>query len=40
MSHFEIISLGGDTTWKKLAKKTIEVPQELGMYEFIAFELI
>jgi hypothetical protein len=30
----------GDTIWKKLAKKTLEVPQGLGMYEFIAFELI
>jgi hypothetical protein len=33
------ISLG-DTTWKKLAKKTLGVPQGLGMYEYIAFEHI
>jgi hypothetical protein len=31
---------GGNTTWKKIAKKTLGVPQGLGMYEYIAFELI
>jgi hypothetical protein len=40
MSHLEMISLEGDTTWKKLANKTFGVPQGLGMYEHIAFELI
>jgi hypothetical protein len=36
MTHLEIISL--EVT--PLAKKTLEVPQGLGMYEYIAFELI
>jgi hypothetical protein len=39
MGHLEMISLG-ETTWKKLALKTLGVPQGLGMYEYIAFELI
>jgi hypothetical protein len=39
MSHLEIISLG-DTTSKELAWKTLGVPQGLGIYEYIAFELI
>jgi hypothetical protein len=40
MSHLEMISLGGDTTWKELVKKTLGASQGLGMYECIAFELI
>jgi hypothetical protein len=39
MRYLEMISLC-DTTLRKLAKKTLGVPQGLGMYEYIAFENI
>jgi hypothetical protein len=36
----EIISLDVTPLERRFAKKTLGVPQGLGMYEYIAFELI